>query len=334
MDLPNLILFIGGTIGLLMLGAGVLSTLIGRRTVVEERLGRYAETGGMVMPSAEVEVKKKEKTTTALSDFLNRLGEGTDRFNKISRNLAQADIKLRPAEYIAAQFISAVVVALIAFVLGRNGIFAIVGGVIGYLVPQQYVSRAQKRRLKMFDQQLGDMLNLMVNGLRAGYSTLQAMEAVSRELPAPICDEFRRVVQEMQLGLAMEDALDHLLRRIHSEDLDLVITAINVQREVGGNLAEILDTISFVIRERVRIKGEIAALTAQGRATAWVISGMPIALFFLLLAINPEYIKQPFKVGTPILLNSGACGIAWVCVSIGLVASGFAIVQKMVKIDI
>ena len=334
MDLPNLILFIGGTIGLLMLGAGVLSSLIGRRTVVEERLGRYAETGGMAMPSAEVEVKKKEKRTTALSDFLNRLGEGTDRFNKISRSLAQADIKLRPAEYIAAQFISAVIVALIAFVLGRNGIFAIVGLVIGYLLPQQYVSRAQKKRLKMFDQQLGDMLNLMVNGLRAGYSTLQAMEAVSRELPAPICDEFRRVVQEMQLGLAMEDALEHLLRRIRSEDLDLVITAINVQREVGGNLAEILDTISFVIRERVRIKGEIAALTAQGRATAWVISGMPIALFFLLLAINPEYIKQPFKVGTPILLNSGACGIAWVCVSVGLVASGFAIVQKMVKIDI
>ena len=174
----------------------------------------------------------------------------------------------------------------------------------------------------------------MVNGLRAGYSTLQAMEAVSRELPTPIWDEFHRVVQEMQLGLPMEEALDHLLRRITSEDLDLVITAINVQREVGGNLAEILDTISFVIRERVRIKGEISALTAQGRATAWVISGMPIALFFLLLAINPEYIKQPFGVGAPVFLNSGMCGIAWVCVSIGLVGSGFAIVQKMVQIDI
>ena len=334
MDLANLILYIGGTLGLLLLGVGVVSSLIGRRTVVEERLGRYAETGGMVLPAAEVEVKQKQKRTTALSDFLNRLGEGTDRFNKISRNLARADIKLRPAEYIAAQLISAVLVALIALVLGRSGIFAIVGLVVGFLLPQMYVSRAQKRRLKMFDQQLGDMLNLMVNGLRAGYSTLQAMEAVSRELPSPICDEFRRVVQEMQLGLSMEDTLDHLLRRIQSEDLDLVITAINVQREVGGNLAEILDTISFVIRERVRIKGEIAALTAQGRATAWVISGMPIALFFLLLAINPEYIKKPFEVGVPVFMESGVCGIAWVCVSLGLVGSGFAIVQKMVKIDI
>ncbi|MCJ7512207.1 MAG: type II secretion system F family protein [Anaerolineales bacterium] len=334
MDLPNLILAIGAGLGLILLGAGVVSSLVGRRTVVEERLGRYAETGGMVMPTAEIEVKTKQRRTTALSDFLNRLGEGTDRFSKISRTLARADIKLRPAEYIAAQLISAVLVALVAFVLGKNAIFAIVGLVLGYLLPQMYVSRAQKGRLKMFDQQLGDMLNLVVNGLRAGYSTLQAMEAVSRELPPPICDEFRRVVQEMQLGLSMEDALDHLLRRIQSEDLDLVITAVNVQREVGGNLAEILDTISFVIRERVRIKGEIAALTAQGRATAWVISGMPIALFFLLLAINPEYIKQPFKVGVPVFMDSGMCGIAWVCISVGLVGTGFAIVQKMVKIDI
>src|SRR5690606_32712742 len=111
--------------------------------------------------------------------------------------------------------------------------------------------------LQHFNDQLADMLNLMVNGLRAGYSTMQAMEAVSREMPAPISDEFRRVVQEMQLGISMEVALDNLLRRIPSDDLDLVITAINVQREVGGNLAEIMDTISYTIRERVRVKGEI-----------------------------------------------------------------------------
>ena len=126
-----------------------------------------------------------------------------------------------------------------------------------------------------FNDQLADMLNLMVNGLRAGYSTMQAMEAVSKELPAPICDEFRRVVQEMQLGVPMEHALDNLLRRIPSDDLDLVVTAINVQREVGGNLAEILDTISYTIRERVRIKGEIATLTAQGMLSV-TSSSLPI----------------------------------------------------------
>ena len=119
------------------------------------------------------------------------------------------------------------------------------------------IHRSQKvpeRRLTRFNDQLSDMLNLMVNGLRAGYSTLQAMEAVSKELPTPISDEFRRVVQEMQIGIPMDTALQNLLRRIPSDDLDFVVTAINVQREVGGNLSEILDTISFTIRERVKIK--------------------------------------------------------------------------------
>jgi tight adherence protein B len=182
--------------------------------------------------------------------------------------------------------------------------------------------------LKKFDDQLGDMLNLMVNGLRAGYSTLQAMEAVSRELPAPICDEFHRVVQEMQLGLTMEDALDHILRRIRSDDLDLVVTAINVQREVGGNLAEILDVISYTIRERVRIKGEINSLTAQGRATAWVISAMPIALMGILFLVNRSYMMTFFNPETR------TCGIPMLVCGGSLVGSGFYIVQRMVKIDI
>jgi len=188
--------------------------------------------------------------------------------------------------------------------------------------------RQEKSRLKKFDNQLSDMLNLMVNGLRAGFSTLQAMEAISRELPAPINDEFHRVVQEMQLGIPMEDALDHLLRRINSEDLDLVITAINVQREVGGNLAEILDSISFTIRERVRIKGEIQALTAQGRATAWVISAMPVILTALLFLINREYIMQFFNPETR------SCGIPLMILAGIMIVTGFIATQKIVDIDI
>ena len=200
--------------------------------------------------------------------------------------------------------------------------------IAGTFIPNIYVKSSTKSRLKKFDNQLGDMLNLTVNGLRAGFSTLQAMEAVSRELPAPICEEFRRVVQEMQLGLPMEETLEHLIRRINSDDLDLVITAINVQREVGGNLAEILDTISFTIRERVRIKGEIQALTAQGRATAWVISALPIILVILLFLLNREYVMTFFDPDTR------SCGIP-ILVTAGLmVISGFVAAQKIVDIDI
>ena len=217
--------------------------------------------------------------------------------------------------------------AVVAFVLS-GAILAVVGALVGFFIPPIYVGRAKKGRLKAFDNQLSDMLNLVVNGLRAGFSTLQALEAVSHEMPSPISDEFRRVVQEMQLGITMEEAMDHLMRRIHSDDLDLVITAINVQREVGGNLAEILDVISFTIRERVRIKGEIASLTAQGRATAWVISALPIALVGLLFAVNKPYIMQFFNPETR------SCGIPLLSLAGLMIVSGFLITQKIVDIDI
>ncbi|HET7012185.1 MAG TPA: type II secretion system F family protein [Anaerolineales bacterium] len=322
---PNTVLLIGGALGVLLLLAGVAVNVLGGQTVVEERLGRYAESGGMVTTGA---VKEKAERRAILGDFVSRLGEGTNLFDSVSKNLARADIKLRPAEYMGLIIISAIVAWLVGTIVGRSILFGVLTGVFGAFLPQIYVRRAQARRLKLFDSQLGDMLNLMVNGLRAGFSTLQAMEAVSRELPSPICDEFRRVVQEMQLGIAMEEALDHLLRRINSDDLDLVITAVNVQREVGGNLAEILDTISFTIRERVRIKGEIAALTAQGRATAWVISLLPVVLVLLLFLLNREYIMQFFNPETR------GCGIPMLVVASLMVLSGFYAVQKIVAIDI
>ena len=212
---------------------------------------------------------------------------------------------------------------------GRGSIpFAVLAMILGAFVPHFYVLNAQRSRLKQFDNQLGDMLNLMVNGLRAGFSTLQAMEAVSRELPRPISVEFHRVVQEMMLGLPMEEALDHLMRRINSDDLDLVVTAINVQREVGGNLAEILDVISYTIRERVRLKGQIAALTAQGRATAWVIAALPIVLVLLLFLLNREYIMTLF------IPENRSCGIPLMILAGIMILSGFIAVQKIVKIDI
>jgi len=321
---PQTVLIIGGGLGLLLLVVGLAMTLLGERSVVEERLGRYAE--GQVISTSGDEANKQR--SSFIADYLERAGEGSDLFENLSRDLARADLKLRPAEYIAVMVISIVGFGVIGFIISSSLIFAVLGMILGAFVPRMYIKRQEKSRLKKFDNQLSDMLNLMVNGLRAGFSTLQAMEAVSRELPKPINEEFHRVVQEMQLGIMMEDALDHLLRRINSEDLDLVITAINVQREVGGNLAEILDSISFTIRERVRIKGEIQALTAQGRATAWVISAMPIALTALLFLINRSYIMQFFNPETR------SCGIPIIVLAAVMIITGFIATQKIVDIDI
>jgi tight adherence protein B len=323
---PSLVLIIGGGLGFLLLVVGLVVSFVGGGSVVEERLGRYAETGGLVTGAEAIE--EDQERATPLGDLLNRLGEGSNLFEGMSTDLAQADIKLRPAEFLIIIVGAASLASLVGFLIGGSVIFAAAGTILGAMAPRFYLKQAMRGRLKKFDHQLGDMLNLMVNGLRAGFSTLQAMEAVSREMPKPISDEFHRVVQEIQLGLTMEDGLEHMLRRIHSDDLDLVVTAINVQREVGGNLAEILDVISFTIRERVRIKGEIAALTAQGRMTAWVISMLPIALMGLLWMANREYFLQFFN---PETRN---CGIPLLCCAATMVTTGFYVTQKIVQIDI
>jgi tight adherence protein B len=210
---------------------------------------------------------------------------------------------------------------------GRNIISFAIGGVVGYLTPGIYVSRQQARRLNRFNDQLPDMLNLMVNGLRAGYSTLQAMEAVSKELPSPISEEFRRVVQEMQLGVSMEGAFANLVRRIPSTDLDFVITAMNVQREVGGNLAEILDVISFTIRERVRIKGEIRVITSQVRVSGSILALIPIVLTVVLWFLNPEYLMSFADAGP-------FCAILAAVVVVTLISLGYFIMTRIAQIEI
>jgi tight adherence protein B len=225
--------------------------------------------------------------------------------------------------------ISAIGVGAVAWYIGGRSIFfALIGAIFGMFLPRLYVSRQQGQRLNRFNNQLADMLNLMVNGLRAGYSTMQAMEAVSREMPSPISDEFRRVVQEMQLGLPMERTLDNLLRRIPSEDLDLVVAAMNVQREVGGNLAEILDTISYTIRERVRIKGEVRVLTSQVMYSGRFLAMMPILIALILYLVNRPYMMEFFNPETRIV------GVIALSIALMMIGGGYLLMNKIATIDV
>ena len=260
---------------------------------------------------------------------MNKRVEKSSYGDKLARDLARADLKFKPGEFIALYFIAIIGLGLILFLIGgRIWISGLIGMVIGYFLPGIYVKSQQSKRLTRFNGQLPDMLNLMVNGLRAGFSTLQAMEAVSKEMPTPICDEFRRVVQEMQLGIPMEKALANLLRRIPSEDLDFVITAINVQREVGGNLAEIMDVISYTIRERIRIKGDIRALTAQAMYSGRALAIMPLGLLCILWFLNRSYVMEFFNPAN-ILCGGVALGIAGV-----LIAVGYFVMTRIANVEV
>ena len=317
------ILIIGGVISVLMLLIGIAITVQSSRSDVEQRLGDIVE-----QRYEDVEEIKQIKKTP-VTDWLNKRVEGSSIGEKISRNLARADVKMKPGEYIALNIIASFGVGVLAWFIGNQSIIVgILGMIVGPFLPRIYVNNQQKKRLIRFNEQLGDMLNLMVNGLRAGYSTMQAMEAVSKEMPPPISDEFYRVVQEMQLGIPMERSLDNLLRRIPSDDLDLVITAINVQREVGGNLAEILDTISYTIRERVRIKGEIRVLTSQVMYSGRFLSMMPLFVIGILYLINREYIMEFFNP------DSGICGFIALGLAAALIVAGYFAMNKLGDIEV
>jgi len=315
------VLIVGGGIALILLIVGIVISSSGERTLVDERLNKYLE---------EEQTKDGGKESKrALTDWVNKRVGKSAFGERIARNLARADLKFKPGEYIALYVITIVGGALIAFLAGgRMLLSALIGAGIGAFLPSLYVKSQQSKRLVRFNDQLPDMLNLVVNGLRAGYSILQAMEAVSKELPPPICDEFRRVVQEMQLGISMEKALDNLLRRIPSEDLDFVVTAINVQREVGGNLAEIMDVISYTIRERIRIKGEIRALTAQATYSGRMLALMPLGLLCVLWFLNRSYVLEFFKKDN-VLCGSTALGIAG-----GMIIAGYFVMTRIANVEV
>ncbi|MCJ7583171.1 MAG: type II secretion system F family protein [Anaerolineales bacterium] len=315
------VLIIGGGLAFFLLIIGVYFSVTSERALVEERLSKLLEE--------EKSPKASKESRGALTDWVNRRVEKSSFGDRIARELARADLKFKPGEYIALYAISIAGFAMVAFFLGGRLLpSALIGAVMGAFVPRLYVKRQQGRRLLRFNEQLPDMLNLVVNGLRAGFSTMQSLESVSKEMPPPICDEFRRVVQEMQLGIPMERALNNLYRRIPSEDLDFVITAINVQREVGGNLAEILDIISYTIRERIRIKGEIRVLTSQVMYSGRILALMPVALILILWFINRDYMMTFF------VPENRLCGLIALGTAALMIGIGYFVMTKIASVEV
>ena len=332
--MTTLLLVAGGFLLLVILGAGVALLVGGRQTAVDERLEEFVSSVGVVdLPEDDLVESAAKKPDMA--DRLDDVLSGRTFFGSIQDRIRRADIKLRVSEYIIVMIIAAALGAVAGyFLFGQNIWIAALAGFIGSRIPRFYISFAANRRVRAFNNQLGDTLTLWVNALRAGSSVLQGMETIATEAPPPISIEFERVVQEVRLGLSVEQSLDNMYNRVPSDDLDLVITAVNIQREVGGNLAEVLDSISFTIRERVRIKGEIRTLTAQGRASGWIITFLPIALGLMMYFINPEYISELWVREEPFLIGQFPCGWLVMICSVMMIGAGAFAISKIVDIEV
>lgn len=308
----------------------ILAYFLSRPTEADQmalRLNRYAGGASDVSVSSD-EARPSpgfreliDRFTTSLNPVLDR----TSHSGQLADDLAKADLRIKSSEWTLGVFGAGLLLGLLLSIRFTNPIW-LIPAIFGiYFAAGFFLRFRQRRRLRAFNRQLGDTILLLSNALKAGYSFAQALATVSKSSRPPIGDEFARATREIQLGISMDEALTHMIERNQSEDFDLLITAVQIQRVVGGNLAEILDTIAFTIRERVRITGEIRTLTAQARFSGYIIVLLPIGLAAFLYFVQPSYFDPMFKetVGK-IMMAVGATSML----------IGIVIIQKMVQIEI
>ncbi len=307
---------------------------------ISDRLERYASAGGgakKASATGQGPISDLIAQSQALAN-LNKVVEGRDFGANLAREIARADLRLKPSEFLFIWAGSIIGIPVLMIIFGfffkalQSPIALLIGALIGFLLPRFWLNRRKGGRLNAFNKQLPDTITLIANALRAGSSFLQAIELVVRESRPPVSTEFGRVIREVNLGLPFEQALENMVRRVRSDDLELMATAISVQHQVGGNLAEILDSIAYTIRERVRIKGEIRTLTAQQRLSGYVVGMLPIGLAgFLFVAapgfMDPMFFNPPGIAGLPagvIILVFG--GI--------MMFIGFMLIRRIVDIEV
>ena len=322
--LLSLVLALSVALAIMAICVGALGLTQGSDEV-EARLAAYAAR------SVDAPEDEEDNRGSRLAEQLNRLISSRNFAGTITSMLARADVPLKVPEFVLLSLGCMAGGAILGVFISREFISGIVLGAVGLFAPRTYLQLRQGRRQRAFEDQLPDVLTMLVGALRAGYSLLQSLKAITEEMPPPASEELRRVVQEVGLGVPQERALANMVLRMESDDLDLIVTAVNVQHEVGGNLATILETMSTTLRDRMRIHREIKVITAQQRLTGYVLAFMPFALAGVLLVINPTYMLPLFE------NQSVGCLPSMICLPIGslvLVMMGFMVIRKIVAIKV
>ncbi len=268
-----------------------------------------------------------EAESTLVQDMVSLTGRMAERIgvlNRVEDKLEQADLPLRPPEALFL-YMAIVIVVFLGSMLILGPFGALIASALAVIAPVLYLEMRRKKRLRKFETQLPDVLNLLSGSMRAGFSFAQGLEAVAEEASEPSKRELQRVYAESRLGRPIEDALEESADRMQSIDLVWAVMAIRIQREVGGNLAELLDTVADTMTERERLRHEIVALTAEGRMSAWVLGVFPPAFAVVLYMIQPDYMST--------LFNS-SIGVMAVVVSAVMAGFGFIWLRKIMAIEV
>lgn len=287
-----------------------------------ERLNYFA--GVQQAPREQAKLTPKAVLYRCIESIANGLGR-LQQGKRIELMMQQADWPIRGTEFEAILLLWGGLVGLVTFLVTLKGAMFFAGLLAGILLGMALLGLRIRRRRKKFTNQLGDMLTMVANALRAGFSFMQAFELIAREMDAPMGREVQLVVNEVNLGNTLESALDNMQRRVASPDFELVVTAVLIQRQVGGDLASILDTISETIAERVRMRREVMTLTAQGRASGWVLVIIPFALSGAIYVISPGYLD-------PLLTTE--IGHMFIVGAVLLELIGIVVIRRIVDIKI
>jgi len=309
-------------ISVILIVIGIYNLLFSKRIEVVNRLNIYTQDSNDFTNNEDISLKEFVLNIIgSVSKVASRKGYMDERRKKLN----QAYIFIRIEEFLAISIITSLTFGMLLYLLTKMWLIGIIGLIIGYRLPDIYVESVKKKRMKKLNSQLPDALSIISNGLRAGFSFTQAMSVASNELESPIKDEFLRVIRDNSIGKTLDEALMDFSERTDDEDIDMFITALIIQRKVGGNLTEILDTIAATIRDRMRIRGEIKTLTAQGRMSAIIISLLPFAVALFIYFSNPSYIMELFK---------STIGIIMVVTAVIAQIFGMFIIMRMANIEI
>jgi tight adherence protein B len=289
------------------------------RDPVDARLKQYGVTGAMPAETTS-RAGRQPKTWPVTTRLINGFGVGP----RLAADLMRADVPLTAAELALV----AIAAALSGFLVGAWLVGFLLGlglGLLLALAPVMFVRFKGQRRAQQLTDQLPDVLTLLVGALRAGYGLPQALAMLVEQLPAPVSVELGRVIRAISLGVPVQHAMGQMADRMRTDDLDLVVTAISVQHELGGNLAQTLDTISSTVRGRIYIKREIRSLTAQQRLTGYVLAALPLFMAVVFSIISPGYLRPLFEPGLIRLLPATALAMQII---------GFLVIRKIVDIEV
>ncbi|MBP7174771.1 MAG: type II secretion system F family protein [Thermoclostridium sp.] len=311
-------------IAVFVLFFSVLSGLFGRTADID-RLKKYTDRNEI----GKEEAPKKSGSYKSGLGFLARSIEKLGLFYRYKENmrkmLVKANLLLKPEEMVSIGLVSFVAGGALGFLLTQSILFVVMLAFAGMNLPGIFLKKRIKKRIKTINGQLGDTISILSNSLKAGHSFFQAVDSVVNEMKGPISEEFAKLLKEINLGGSTEGALENMVERVGSDDVELMVTAVLIQRQIGGNLAEILDNISNTIRQRVKMKGEIKTLTAQGRMSGIVISLLPVGLAMMMAVISPDQFKMLFT--EPI-------GIVMIGMAVVMEFIGYFFIRKIVNIEV